>query len=101
VTSTPPSGSVFARGTTNTVHVTATDGCGNTNTCSFTVTVLSPILTITHNPMLHTITLFWSDGVLQHADNLLGPYSDVPLASPPSYTTSVTGPHKFYRVRCP
>jgi len=39
VTTSPVSGSVFAAGTT-TVNVTATDGEGNTDTGSFTVTVL-------------------------------------------------------------
>jgi hypothetical protein len=101
VNSTPASGSVFALGTTNTVHVTATDGCGNTNTCTFTVKVQRPILTIGHDALLHTVTLYWSDGVLQHGTNLLGPYSDVPLASPPSFTTPANDPHRFYRVRCP
>jgi hypothetical protein len=49
---------------------------------------------------MHTITLTWPDGILQSADNVMGPYSDVPLATSP-YTTSAIGPHKFYRVRCP
>jgi len=39
VTADPPSGSTFAVGTTN-VTVTAVDNAGNTNTCSFTVTVV-------------------------------------------------------------
>jgi len=34
----PPSGSTFAKGT-NTVRCTATDSSGNTNSCSFTVTI--------------------------------------------------------------
>jgi hypothetical protein len=34
-----PSGSMFSKGT-HTVHVTAVDNAGNTNTCSFTITVL-------------------------------------------------------------
>jgi hypothetical protein len=38
LTSSPPSGSVFPKGTT-TVTCTATDAAGNTATCSFTVTV--------------------------------------------------------------
>jgi hypothetical protein len=38
VTCEPPSGSVFPAGTT-TVHCRAVDASGNTNTCSFTVTV--------------------------------------------------------------
>jgi hypothetical protein len=99
VTSTPPSGSTFARGTTNTVHVVATDGCGNTNTCDFTITVERPKLIYIHNGSLHTLTLVWSDGILQQADNVLGPYSDVVAISP--YTVSEIGPHKFYRLRCP
>jgi uncharacterized repeat protein (TIGR01451 family) len=37
----PPSGSQFPIGTT-TVYTTASDGCGNTTNCSFTVTVVSP-----------------------------------------------------------
>ena len=45
VTSTPPSGSAFAPNTTNVVVATATDGCGNKSTCSFTVTVTRPVLT--------------------------------------------------------
>jgi hypothetical protein len=37
----PPSGSVFPIGT-NTVNCSATDSCGRSNSCSFTVTVLPP-----------------------------------------------------------
>ncbi len=101
VTSTPPSGTVFNTGTTNTVHVTATDGCGNTNTCSFQVVVQRPILTMTISHSGTTITISYSDGVLQESTSIFGPWTDVAGATPPSYTTSATGPHKFYRVRCP
>ena len=41
VNCTPPSGSFFAPNTTNLVICTATDYCGMSNDCSFTVTVLS------------------------------------------------------------
>ncbi|HOX57104.1 MAG TPA: immunoglobulin domain-containing protein [Candidatus Paceibacterota bacterium] len=41
VVSEPPSGSTFPAGVT-TVNCTATDASGNTNSCSFTVTVVSP-----------------------------------------------------------
>jgi hypothetical protein len=100
ITSTPPSGQTFARGTTNHVHVTASDGC-NTNTCDFNVIVRPPSLTIVYNGiLLGTVTLTWEDGILQSADDLFGPYSDVPLATSP-YTTSAMGPQKFYRTRCP
>lgn len=40
VTCNPPSGSIFAVGTTTTVNCTATDCAQNTNYCSFTVTVV-------------------------------------------------------------
>jgi hypothetical protein len=46
VVCTPPSGSYFAPGTTTTVNCQATDCSGNTNSCSFTVTV-SAQLTVT------------------------------------------------------
>ncbi len=39
---TPPSGTVFAAGTTTIVHCVATDCCNNTNSCDFTVTVTAP-----------------------------------------------------------
>lgn len=42
VTATPPSGSVFPIGT-NTVNVTASDVCGHTDTCSFSVIVNPPV----------------------------------------------------------
>ena len=42
----PPSGSLFPVGS-NLVIVTASDGCGNTNNCSFMVTVLAPMLSLT------------------------------------------------------
>ena len=41
VSCTPPSGSYFVPGTTNTITCVATDNCGNSNSCSFTVTVLA------------------------------------------------------------
>lgn len=41
VTCTPPTGSTFAMGTTTTVTCTAADGCGNSGSCTLTVTVLT------------------------------------------------------------
>jgi hypothetical protein len=38
IVSNPPSGSVFAKGTTTVVTVTATDDCGNVSECTFEVT---------------------------------------------------------------
>jgi PKD repeat protein len=45
ITCVPPSGSAFAIGAT-TVRCTATDASGNTNTCTFTITVSAGALTI-------------------------------------------------------
>jgi probable HAF family extracellular repeat protein len=48
----PPSGSMFEIGT-NLVTVTANDACGNTNSCTFTVTVLPPLTPMTiRSPMM-------------------------------------------------
>ncbi len=44
------------------------------------------------------VTLTWSAGVLQQADVVTGPYSDVLSASSPS-TVSAAAAKKFYRVR--
>ncbi len=58
IVSLPASGSAFPIGTT-TVNVTATDACGNSSTCSFTVTVVDAQLpVITQQP----ITKFVCDG---------------------------------------
>lgn len=44
VTCVPPSGSSFNAGTINTVTCTASDACGNTASCSFTVTVINNLV---------------------------------------------------------
>jgi hypothetical protein len=46
------------------------------------------------------VVVHWTDGILTHATNVLGPYLDVPGASPPTYTTSPTNAARFYRLRC-
>jgi hypothetical protein len=82
------------------VLATASDGCGHTNTCAFTVTVLRPIL----GPLMitrsgGTVILQWRDGILQQANHTLGPWTDVPGASPPLFTVSPVT-QGFYRLRC-
>jgi sugar lactone lactonase YvrE len=57
----PPSGSVFPIGTT-TVNCSATDSCGQSNSCSFTVTV-SPLLSITCRGNI-TVTTTNPDGAV-------------------------------------
>src|ERR1035441_3552460 len=46
INSSPSSGDFFPPGTT-TVNVTASDSCGNSNNCSFTVTVVDPAIVLT------------------------------------------------------
>lgn len=50
VVSNPPSGSVFQKGTTTSVNVTATDECGNESNCSFSVT-RDPDLAVSIDPV--------------------------------------------------
>ena len=47
------------------------------------------------------ITLTWSTGTLEAADDINGTWSTVTGAAAPSYTVTPTGVRKFYRVRVP
>ena len=91
---TPPSGSVFPVGT-NTVTCVATDGCGNTSQCSFNVIVgVGSLLSIER-----AVIISWScGGTLQYADDLTGPWFDIPGATSP-YSVATTAAKKFYRTR--
>jgi uncharacterized repeat protein (TIGR03803 family) len=100
VTSMPASGTVFLPNTTNTVICTASDACGNSNSCTFMVTVLRPVLGApTISLVGSTITIAWTDGILQQADSVPGPWTDVQGAAAP-YHTDVSAAQKFYRLRC-
>jgi hypothetical protein len=93
IVSTPPSGTVFPLGSTL-VHCTASDACGNTSDCSFKVTVGGSLLTIER-----AIIINWNcGGVLQGADDLTGPWTDIPGATSP-YAVAASAARKFYRVR--
>jgi hypothetical protein len=90
---TPPSGSVFPPGTT-TVTCVATDACGNTATCNFTVTVAGSGLTI--EP---AVIIRWScGGTLQSADSPSGPWTDV-LGAVSPYAVATSQAQKFYRIK--
>jgi hypothetical protein len=107
VVSTPPSGSFFSADTTNTVNIVATDACGNSNTCSFTVAVVRPALgdltIVTNSP---NVVVTWTNvGILQYATNLTGSgtnttWTDLPTATSP-FTTNTGPPKVFFRLRCP
>jgi hypothetical protein len=74
VTSSPPPGSLFNRDTTNTVTVTATDACGNSDSCTFLVIVRRPSLSISSGISggVLMITITWVDGrILQETPNLV------------------------------
>jgi Flp pilus assembly protein TadG len=100
----PPSGSLFLFNTTNTIHCVARDGCGNSNTCDFTVTIQRP--TDLGNLYLAfdgtNITLTWTTpGILQQSDSMLGPWTDVPVAPPSPYVFAPdpSSPPVFFRLR--
>jgi len=93
VVCTPPSGSVFAPGT-NTVNCTAADAAGNSSSCSFKVIILPSLVSIER-----AIILRWNCGeVLQGADNVNGPWSDIPGATNP-HAVPASEASRFYRVR--
>lgn len=54
------------------------------------------LLVLRHNGT--NLELVWQSGTLKQADNLTGPWSNVPGASAPYHTISPTAEKKFYRV---
>jgi hypothetical protein len=58
--------------------------------------VLGPLV-ITHTT--NTITLNWTNGILQTATNVIGPYADLTGVTPP-FTTNIVNMMEFYRLRC-
>jgi hypothetical protein len=92
----PPSGSSFPLGTTP-VNCVASDSCGNTTNCGFTVTVLRLVITIT--PVGNQLQLNWPQGTLQESDDVLGPYIDVDPQPTPPYLITPSEKKHFYRVR--
>ena len=98
---TPPSGTLFAPGTTTPVQCIVTDACGGSNSCSFLVTVRPPLLSVALGSTPGTITITWvGGGTLQAADSVLGPWTDLPPATSP-YTTAASASQQFYRLHCP
>ena len=88
----PPSGSVFPLGET-TVVCRATDACGNTTECRFTVTVGGTGLAIER-----AVCVRWKClGTLQWAQEITGPWFDLPGATSPYYAPASEAA-RFYRV---
>jgi hypothetical protein len=93
ITCDPPSGSVFSSGT-NVVSCVATDTCGNISKCSFKVIVRPGPMTIER-----AICVRWNcGGVLQSADDITGPWTDIPGATSP-YCVPASEARRFYRAR--
>jgi hypothetical protein len=86
----PPSGYLFPLGT-NLVTCSARDRLGNTSFCNFPIYVRPAVMSITK-----TVTIQWCGGALQGADNLNGPWTDIPGATSP-YTVASDKAKQFYR----
>jgi fibronectin type 3 domain-containing protein len=80
--------------------VTATVGTC-TSPSGTTAVTINPVLDVTLSFQLAdgSITLSWPTGTLLSSTNVDGPWDVVVGAAPPSYTTTATGPQKFFRVK--
>jgi hypothetical protein len=80
--------------------VTATVGTC-TSPAGTTMVTINPVLDVTLSFQLAdgSITLSWPTGTLLSSTNVDGPWDIVVGAAPPSYTTTATGPQKFFRVK--
>jgi len=79
------------------------DACGNSSSCNFTVAVLPPVFGPIYIQYFDTnrVVLTWTNGYLQSATNVLGPYLNVPGATSPYTNSTVIPPtNVFYRLRC-
>ncbi len=92
----PPSGSTFPIGTTI-VTCMAADACGGTSICTFTVTVIRPVITL--QPVGNQLQLSWPSGTLQESDKVDGPYIDMDPQPTSPHTILPTGSRKFFRLR--
>jgi hypothetical protein len=84
---------------TNSISIIVTDN-GSPSlsaTQSFTV-VVHPRPTVTAQFSGGQLQLTWPRGILQQADNVTGPYTDVQSVASP-YVITPTGLRKFYRIR--
>jgi hypothetical protein len=93
VTCAPASGSLFPYGT-NTVACRAQDAAGNRSTNYFQVIILPSRVSIER-----AVILRWGCGeVLQGADELAGPWTDLPEAASP-WAVPASESKRYYRVR--
>ncbi len=89
VTCNPPSGTVFGPGN-QTITATAVDSSGNSNQCTFTLTVLAPLQVVFDSPACDNV-----------ADNTAAPdagYNDMNCPDDPSTPESITCFHVGDRI---
>jgi hypothetical protein len=86
----PPSGSFFQLGT-NSVTCVATDASGNTNTCTFTITVddITPVLTITQQGT--NIVISWPQGCTAYVIEEATSFTDSATWSAPDAPWTFSG----------
>jgi len=111
LSSSPPSGSTFPFGTT-TVYTTASDSCGDSTNCSFTVTVepqppALPMLAIAFKG--NQLVISWSSGnagyVLESTPDLTGPNwsavtdQPVPVGTSQTVSLDLSNNTRFFRLR--
>lgn len=90
-----PGQSYYSGSGSNWTDLTTYDPSANFCIKGFT-TLPAPRLTLTRNG--GTIALTWPSGVLQQADSVQGPFTEVTGATSP-YSVAATGLQKFYRLR--
>ncbi len=97
VVCTPPSGSLFPRGTTEVTCVAANNN-GVSKTCAFTVTVTCETINIA-TTLEGKVVLTWpATAKLLTAGELKGAWTEVPNAASP-FTVSITARRQFFRVQ--
>jgi hypothetical protein len=57
------------------------------------------VLTNSYSSASQSMTLSWSQGTLQTAASLLGPWTSVTVAPPFTFTASTTGTNQFFRLK--
>jgi len=58
-----------------------------------------PLPPLTIQPSGAQLEVLWTEGVLQEAPSVTGPWTDVPSATPPSYLFTPGADQKFFRAR--
>ena len=97
VVCTPPSGSLFPRGTTE-VPCVAANNNGVSKTCAFTVTVTCETISIATTSDGKVLLTWSATAKLLTAGELNGTWTEVPNAVSP-FAVSVTARRQFFRVQ--